>query len=158
MEFIFSKVNSLQVFSTRTLTISAYVSLTASDFSNDTNYIKCCSNGKNDNTWKRRKIYLTGQKALSQNAMILSEKELCNYVPLSLIGTFIRSIKAAAMVIKNQEIYIFCLSLFIVKRHDSSRYYAIMLFIYRWYINTKFEYRCNQAFREKNGKRNIRKQ
>ena len=54
------------------LTISAYVSLTASDFSNDTNYMKCCSNGKNDNTSKRNKIYLT------ETAIILAEKELCN--------------------------------------------------------------------------------
>ena len=60
------------------LTISAYVSLTASDFSNDTNYMKCCSNGKNDNTSKRNKICLTGQKTLSKNAKILAEKELCN--------------------------------------------------------------------------------
>ena len=73
MEFIFSKVNSLLVFA-KVLTISAYVSL-AADFSVDMNYMKCCSNGKNDNTTKRTKIYLTGQKTFSK---ISTEKELCN--------------------------------------------------------------------------------
>ena len=77
MEFIFSKLNSLQVFA-KILKISAYVSLTASDFSNDTNYMKCCSIGKNDNTSKRNKIYLIREKTLLKNAIILAEKELCN--------------------------------------------------------------------------------
>ena len=40
--------------------------------------MKCCSIGTNDNTSKRNKIYLIGEKTLSKNAKILAEKELRN--------------------------------------------------------------------------------
>ena len=40
--------------------------------------MKCCNAQKNENTLKRNKIYLIGEKALSKNAIIFAEKELCN--------------------------------------------------------------------------------
>ena len=78
---------------------------------------------KETNTSKRNKIYLIGEKTLSKNAIILAEKEFSDQVqtlPFPLTGTFVRSIKATAMAIKNRQIYISCLSLVIVKLYDPS--------------------------------------
>lgn len=70
-------------------------------------------------TPKRNKCYLTGQRRLSKMLINLAVTE--NFVnkvkvptlPRPLIGTFIRFIKAAIIAIKNCQIYIFLVCLYL---------------------------------------------
>ena len=90
------------------LKISAYVSLTVSGFSNETNYIKCCTIGK-------KKYFKEKQDLFDRRENVIKE---C--YPFLLTGTFVRSIKASNMAIKNRQINISFLSLFILKLYDPS--------------------------------------